>query len=55
VEKRDLKMKSLTDWNRLDSMRNEDIGLLDIPELDDAFFKNAELVLPKVPLFHNIK
>jgi len=28
-------------------MRDEDIDLLDIPELDDNFFKNAELVLPK--------
>ena len=28
-------------------MRDEEIDLLDIPELDDNFFKNAELVLPK--------
>ena len=47
VKKRDLKKQSLTDWKRIDSMRDEDIDLSDIPELDDNFFKNAELVLPK--------
>lgn len=47
VKKRDLKTQSLTDWKRIDSMKDEDIDLSDIPELDDNFFKNAELVLPK--------
>jgi uncharacterized protein (DUF4415 family) len=28
-------------------MRDEDIDLSDIPELDDSFFKNAVLRLPK--------
>jgi uncharacterized protein (DUF4415 family) len=28
-------------------MRDEEIDLSDIPELDEHFFKNAELVLPK--------
>ncbi len=47
VKKRDLKKHSLTDWKRIDSMRDEEIDFSDIPELDDNFFKNAELVLPK--------
>jgi uncharacterized protein (DUF4415 family) len=47
VKKRDLKTQSLTDWKRIDSMRDEEIDLSDIPELGDNFFKNAELVLPK--------
>jgi uncharacterized protein (DUF4415 family) len=47
VKKRDSKTQSLTDWKRIDSMRDEEIDLSDIPELGDNFFKNAELVLPK--------
>ena len=47
VKKRDLKTQSLTDWKRIDSMKDEEIDLSDIPELGDSFFKNAELVLPK--------
>lgn len=42
-----MKTKSLTDWKRIDSMKDEEIDLSDIPELSDSFFKNAELVLPK--------
>ncbi len=47
VNKRGLKTKSLTNWKKIDAMRDEDIDMSDIPELDDSFFKNAELVLPK--------
>lgn len=47
VKKRDLKTQSLTDRKRIDSLRDEDIDLSDIPELDSTFFKNAELVLPE--------
>jgi uncharacterized protein (DUF4415 family) len=42
-----LKTQSLTDWKRIDSMKDEEINLSDIPELSDSFFKNAELILPK--------
>lgn len=38
--------KSLTDWDRLDAMGGNDIDTSDISELDDAFFKNAEVVMP---------
>ena len=37
----------MTDWQRIDSMMDEDIDLSDIPELDDSFFREATLVLPK--------
>ena len=37
---------SKTNLKRLKEMNDEDINLDDIPELDDDFFKNAELQLP---------
>ena len=40
-------VKGKTDWERLDAMKDEDIDLSDIPELDDEFFENAELRLPE--------
>lgn len=42
---------SKTDWKRLSDMDDKDIDTSDIPELDDAFFQNAELkVPPKQPV-----
>lgn len=35
-----------TDWKRLAEMDDEAIDTSDIPELDDDFFKGAELRLP---------
>jgi uncharacterized protein (DUF4415 family) len=35
-----------SDLRRLDAMRDEDIDYSDIPELDEAFWKNAKLVVP---------
>ncbi|MCP5197892.1 MAG: BrnA antitoxin family protein [Gammaproteobacteria bacterium] len=32
--------------DHLDTLRDEDIDYSDIPELDDAFFKNARIVVP---------
>lgn len=37
---------SKTDWKRLQEMKDEDIDTSDIPELDDAFFEQAEVILP---------
>ena len=37
---------SKTNLARLKKMRDKDIDLSDIPELDDAFFDKAELQLP---------
>ena len=52
MNEKDLGKKSRTDWARVDAMRDEDIDLADIPELDEAFFKNAVIRLPgkKVPV-----
>ena len=42
---------SKTDWKRLAEMEDDDIDTSDIPELDDAFFQNAEVkVPPKKPV-----
>jgi uncharacterized protein (DUF4415 family) len=42
---------SKTDWNRLAKMKDQDIDTSDIPELDDDFFRKAELkVPPKQPV-----
>jgi uncharacterized protein (DUF4415 family) len=37
-----MKMKSETKWKRLESMSDEDIDFDEIPELDEAFFREAE-------------
>ena len=37
---------SETDWKRLADMEDEDIDTSDIPELDDAFFRDAEVHVP---------
>lgn len=41
-----MKKPSRTDWNRLSEMEDEDIDTSDIPELDDAFFQNANVHTP---------
>ncbi len=39
--------KSSTDWKRLESMTDDEIDFSDIPELDEEFFRNAEIRLPR--------
>jgi len=42
---------SKTDWKRLAKLGDKDIDTSDIPELDDEFFRKAELrVPPKQPV-----
>lgn len=36
-----------TDWKRLAKMKDKDIDTSDIPELDAAFFKQADIRLPE--------
>lgn len=43
----DLKNSSETNWERVEQMTDEEIDTSDIPTLDDAFFANAKLRLPK--------
>ncbi len=38
---------SLTDWDRLADPSDDDIDYSDIPPLDEAFFKEATLRLPR--------
>ncbi len=38
---------SLTDWDRVDALTDEEIDTSDIPPLDEDFFANAELKLPQ--------
>ena len=38
--------KDQTDWEALRNMRDEDIDLSDIPELDKNFWKHAKVVRP---------
>ena len=44
---KDLKKKSRTNWAKLESMTDEEIDYADIPPLDDAFFTEGELRMPK--------
>jgi len=39
--------KSKTNWKKIDALNNDKIDYSDSPELDEAFFKNAEVVMPK--------
>jgi uncharacterized protein (DUF4415 family) len=38
---------SLTDWERVDALTDEDIDTTDIPPLNADFFANAQLRMPK--------
>jgi len=37
---------SLTDWDRVDRLSDDQIDFSDIPETDDDFWKEAELYIP---------
>ncbi len=43
----DLQRVSKTDWERVDAMTDEEIDTSDIPPLDETFFANAQIRLPK--------
>ncbi len=47
MNKKNTRKKSQTDWEKVDSITDDDINFSDIPELDNDFFKNAKIVLPK--------
>ncbi|HKI02605.1 MAG TPA: hypothetical protein VKK31_11540 [Thermoanaerobaculia bacterium] len=38
---------SRTDWDRVDTMKDEEIDASDIPLLDEAFFTKAEIRMPR--------
>ena len=41
------KNTSLSDWERVDALADDEIDTSDIPPLDDDFFANAELRMPE--------
>jgi uncharacterized protein (DUF4415 family) len=47
MNENDLQVVSTTDWKRVDAMTDEDIDTSDIPPLDELFFTNAKIRLPK--------
>lgn len=47
MNEQNLKTESRTDWARVDAMSDDEIDTSDIPELDEEFFKNAKLWVPK--------
>lgn len=40
-------MKSRTDWARVKAMTDDEIDCSDIPEADESFWANAELIMPE--------
>jgi len=40
-------MRSKTDWKRIENMTDEDIDYSNMTKLNDEFFKNAKVVIPK--------
>jgi uncharacterized protein (DUF4415 family) len=47
VSKVNLKKKSKTDWDRIDSLDDQAIDYSETPELDNAFFEKAVLKMPE--------
>ena len=45
MSKKNLVRHSKTDWQKLDKMKDEEIDYSEIPELDDTFFKNANVYM----------
>jgi len=39
--------ESRTDWNKLKKMRDQDLDLTDVPELDEDFFAHAQIRMPR--------
>ena len=46
MKENNTKMKSGTDWKRLEKMTDKEIDVSDIPPLSEEFFKNATLRMP---------
>lgn len=47
MNKKNSPRQSETDWARIDAMKDEDIDVSDIPELDASFFANAVIRWPE--------
>ena len=47
MKQKSTEMKSKTDWNRLNSMQDDDINFSDIPKIDSTLFKKMVIRMPK--------
>lgn len=45
-----MKRQSRTDWARVDALTDAEIDLSEVPELDESFFANATLRMPRRPV-----
>lgn len=45
-----MKRRSRTDWARVDALIDSEIDLSEVPELDESFFANAILRMPRTPV-----
>lgn len=43
---KDMKRPSRTDWNRIDSLKDEEIDTSEARSLDESFFAEAEIRMP---------
>jgi uncharacterized protein (DUF4415 family) len=43
----DTKKPSRTDWNRIESLEDDEVNYADIPPLNEDFFQRAKLYVPK--------
>jgi len=48
-------MKSQTDWARLDAMTDDEIDYSEIPELDEKWFKDAIVIMPRTKVVVTIR
>lgn len=55
MSKSNLEKTSATNWERIDQMTDDEIDTSDIPPLDDKFFANATLRMPKKEISVTIK
>jgi uncharacterized protein (DUF4415 family) len=53
MNKKSILRKSLTDWQRLESMSDEDIDLLDCPEVTPELFAKAIVKRGGIPVTKN--
>ena len=47
MNEKSMKSSSDSDWEHVDSLRDEDIDTSDIPPLSDNFFQRARMRMPK--------
>lgn len=47
MNEKDLNKRSATNWERLAAMPDEEIDTAGVPPLNESFFKNAKMRMPK--------